>query len=101
MSDAKLKVGFMDIVGYIKYVPSLVGVVMGAVAMVEAVMVGDPGTAKKAAVLASISGMWGQISAEYGIAGDFSKFVPILSLLIDLAVAIYNIFWKAPVVPVV
>ena len=96
---APLGMGLFDIVSALRYIPSLVGVVMGAVAMVEAVKEGDPGADKKAAVLASIQGMWTQISAEYGIPGGYDKFIPLLSLLIDLAVAIYNTFWKKPVTP--
>jgi hypothetical protein len=95
--DMKLKIGFMDIISYVRYIPSLVGVVMGSVAMVEAIKAGDTGPDKKNAVLTSIQSMWTQISTEFGVPGGFDKYAPLLSLLIDLCVLIYNTFWKKPV----
>lgn len=97
-ADLKLKVGFSDIISYIRYTPQLVGIVMGAVAMVEAIKSSDSGADKKAAVLTSIQGLWSQLSTDYGIPGGYEKYLPLLSLLIDLCVAIYNTFWKKPVV---
>jgi len=93
-ANIKLKMSFADVVTYFKYVPSLVGIILGAVAMVEAIRAGDPGPEKKAAVLAAIQGIWAQIAAEQNITVAFDKLIPLISILIDLAVALYNVFWK-------
>jgi len=100
MSDKRYGIGFMDLVKYVTYVPNLITVVMASVAMVEAVKTGATGPEKKAAVLESIKLMWDKMAVDFKITASYESLVPLISLLIDLAVTIYNIFWKQTPVPV-
>lgn len=97
-----MAIGFFEIIRYIGFIPQLAGTVMAAVAFVEGVKLGDPGPEKKQAVLDSLRANWTAISAEFtNKTITFDQLVPLISLLIDLAVTVYNLFWKKdePVVP--
>lgn len=92
---------FFDVIKYIGYVPQLAGTIMATVAFVEGIKAGDAGPEKKQAVLDSLKANWETISANFSSKVEFDKLVPLISLLIDLAVTVYNLFWKkdAPTPP--
>jgi len=94
-----MAIGFFEIIKYIGYVPQLAGTVMATVAFVEGVKAGDAGPEKKQAVLDSLKANWETISQNFTTKVDFNALIPLISLLIDLAVTVYNLFWKKPVPP--
>lgn len=84
----------LTIIRYIGYIPQLAGLILSAVAFVEGIMAGGTGPDKKQAVLTSVETAWASLSAETGITKPFSEIAPLVSILIDLCVAIFNLFWK-------
>jgi len=97
-------IGFFEIIKYIGYIPQLAGSVLATVAFVEGIKTGDVGPDKKQAVLDSLKLNWDAISSNFANKSiTFEQLVPLISLLIDLAVTVYNMFWKKlepPVPPV-
>jgi hypothetical protein len=93
-----MAIGFFELIKYVGYIPQLAGVVMATVAFVEGVKAGDAGADKKAAVLSALESSWSSISANFSTPKTFAELAPLIGLLIDLAVAVYNIFWKKDVV---
>jgi len=89
-----MAISLFEIIKYIGYVPQLAGTIMATVAFVEGVKSGDPGAEKKQAVLDSLKANWETISANFSTKIEFDKLIPLISLLIDLAVTVYNLFWK-------
>lgn len=97
-----MAIGFLDLIKYIGYVPQLAGTIMATVAFVEGVKSGDAGPAKKQAVIDSLKANWESISSNFtNKSVTFEQLVPLISLLIDLAVTVYNMFWKKSVTPAV
>ena len=91
-------IGLFDLIKYVGYIPQLAGTIMAAVAFVEGVKAGDPGPEKKAAVMAALESNWATVSSHFASPKTFSELAPLIGLLIDLCVAIYNLFWKKTVV---
>lgn len=91
-------IAFFDLIKYVGYIPQLAGTIMATVAFVEGVKSGDAGPEKKAAVMAALEASWSSISANFSSPKTFAELAPLIGLLIDLAVAVYNLFWKKDVV---
>jgi hypothetical protein len=90
-----MAIGLFDLIKYLGYIPQLAGTIMATVAFVEGIKVGDPGPEKKLAVLDALKLNWNTISVNFtSKVITFEQLVPLISLLIDLAVTIYNMFWK-------
>jgi len=75
---------------YIMLIPILISLVQAAVQFVESVRADSPGPEKKAAVMDSLAASWGGLQKEFQITVPFSALGSIVSVLIDLAVSIYN-----------
>lgn len=80
----------MGFFGYLSILPVLVGMVMAVVNAVEALKSGTLGADKKKAVLDSFGSTWEAIQKEFKVKEPFSVFAPILGVLIDLVVAVFN-----------
>lgn len=89
-----MAIGFFDFIKYIGYIPQLAGTILATVAFVEGVKAGDPGPEKKQAVLDSMKANWDAIAVNFSGKTTFEQLAPLIGILIDLCVAIYNTFWK-------
>lgn len=82
---------FLLIVKYATLVPTLVGIINAGINFVESVKADAPGPEKKQAVIDGLRSMWEDIASEAKIKEPFDVFEPLISRLIDFAVAIYNV----------
>jgi hypothetical protein len=76
---------------YLSMMPLLYALVKGAVELVEATMAGLPGAEKKKAVLDALASAWPAAQETFKFAAPYEVILPVLSFLIDLVVAIYNL----------
>ena len=75
---------------YLALIPALFALIKGSIEMVEAVSSGKTGPEKKQAVLDALQATWEGVQAAFGINVAYATIAPVIGLLIDLAVAIYN-----------
>ncbi len=87
----------LALIRYFGYIPQLAGVILAAVAFIEGIKAGDPGPEKKQAVMDAMKAGWDTISANFEVKRTFEELAPLIGILIDICVAMYNLFWKAKV----
>lgn len=75
---------------YVTYVPALVMLISAVVSLVESIKRHDPGADKKNAVMEILAGNWESLSKEFKIVVPYEIIKPVISVLIDLTVSVYN-----------
>jgi len=88
---------------YVALLPALYQFVLATVQMIEALAENLPGAEKKAMFMAALKQGWESFQAAFGFKAEFAAFEILISLLVDLTVAILNatgVFKKNIVTPV-
>jgi hypothetical protein len=94
MNDKFKGLSLLSLIKYIGYIPQLASTILAMVAFVEGIMQGASGPEKKEAVLTSMENTWESVAANFETQKTFSDLSPLIGLMIDLCVTIYNLFWK-------